>query len=149
MLNPSPYLKLSGIAITLASVLETDNRPRAAWDVYVRALSLPQPSISPSPSSQNDVPASTKPLQPPQEDERQLTPQETLRQVSIAHKLGEMAEMYNFGEDEEEKWLTWAVERLLGIVRESGVALPPGSSAKGTEEQAQEQQVEGARMGLG
>lgn len=56
-----------------------------------------------------------------------MTPQEILRQVSIAHKLGEMADAYDFGEDEEEKWLNWGVEKLLKVVKEQESALGPNS----------------------
>jgi len=132
MFDPSPYLKLSGIAITLASVLEADNQPKAAWDIYLQALSFPQPSSFPSSAIQNDVSVSIK---PPQPDQKRPTPQETLRQVSIAHKLGEMAEAYKFGDKEEEKWLSWAVERILGLVREDGAAFRPSSDEKTAQEQ--------------
>jgi hypothetical protein len=128
-LDPSPYLKLSGIAITLASVLEADNRHKEAWEVYLQAVSLPNPSTPPSPT-QNDAPISTK---SPQPEERRLTPQETLRQVAIAHKLGEMAATFGFGgNDEEEKWLSWAVEKLLSLLKEESVGFRGVSSGEKT-----------------
>lgn len=131
---PSPYLKLSGIAVTLASVLEADGRPKDAWDVYVQALSLtqsPTPPTCPPPStneasSDREAPSATS---LPQAERVDLTPQEVLRQVSIAHKLGQMAEAYSFGEAEEEKWLNWSVEKLLGIVNKYGVVLGGNSGA--------------------
>jgi hypothetical protein len=139
MFEPSPYLKLSGIAITLASVLEADNQPKAAWDVYLQVLSLPQSSTSSSPAVQSDTSVSIK---PPQPEQRQLTPQEILRQVSIAHKLGEMAEMYRFGDEVEEKWLSWGVERLLSLVKEEGVAFrSSGKRAQGQEKDEAERVV--------
>lgn len=115
---PSPYLKLSGIAITLASVLEADGRPQEARDVYIQALSLPRTA---NPSAIN-LPKDTGygSLLP---EEGKLSPQEVLRQVSIAHKLGELAEIYSLGEEEEEKWLTWSVERLMRAVKEQGDAV--------------------------
>jgi hypothetical protein len=131
--DPSPYLKLSGIAITLASVLETDNRPKEAWDVYLQALS-PRPPTGPS-SPQNEAHTSIK---FPHPEEGQLSPQEIMRQVSIAHKLGEMAETYGFGEAEEEKWLTWSVERLVEVVKEHEAMLRSGSDRKYIGERGQE-----------
>jgi hypothetical protein len=116
----------------------------------VQTLSFPQPlSRSPSSSRPNDAPVSIQsPQPPPQPEDRQLTPQEIMRQASIAHKLGEMAEMYKFGEDEEEKWLTWAVEKLLLIVRDHGVSLSGGSSGEKTGNQAQEKQEEEVQVVL-
>jgi hypothetical protein len=65
-----------------------------------------------------------------------LTPEELLRQVSIAHKLGEMAETYDFGKEEEEKWLTWSVEKLLKVVQEPAFTsgLNDGGRAEGERE---------------
>lgn len=74
-----------------------------------------------------------------QEEEEALSPVEILRQVSIAHKLGEMAETYGFGEDEEEKWLTWSVVRLLKVVQDSEPM--PTSSLSGDGEEAGDVQV--------
>jgi hypothetical protein len=59
-----------------------------------------------------------------------------------------MAETYSFGDAEEEKWLTWSVERLLEIVQEHGVALRSGPSENGTEERGQENQAEEVRLVL-
>lgn len=42
---------------------------------------------------------------------------ERMRLVAMAHKLGLMAEMYSRPQKEEEKWLTWAVERTLKDIR--------------------------------
>lgn len=94
-------------------MLEADGMPKEAWDIYIQALSLPR-ATNPSAS---DLPKNTGygSLLP---EEANLNPQETLRQVSIAHKLGEMAEIYGFGEEEEGKWLTWSVERLLRVVHD-------------------------------
>jgi len=137
MFEPSPYLKLSGIAIALASVLEADNQPKAAWDIYLQVLSLPQSSTSSSLSVQNDTSVSIK---PPQPEQRRLTPQETLRQVSIAHKLGEMAETYRFGDEVEEKWLSWGVGRLLDLVKE-GVAFRLKSNRMVAQEKEEAERV--------
>lgn len=131
--DPSPYLKLSGIAIALASVLEADSRPKEAWDVYIQALS-PRPPTAP-PLPQNEAHTS---IIFPHPEEGQLSPQEIMRQVSIAHKLGEMAETFGFGEAEEEKWLTWSVERLVKVIKEHEAVLRSGSDRKYIEGRGQE-----------
>jgi len=71
-----------------------------------------------------------------------------MRQVSIAHKLGELAEMYKFGDDEEEKWLIWAVEKLLGAIKDHGAAFSSGFGGQRTEGQAQEKDSEEVGMVL-
>ena len=128
--SPEPYLKLSGIAITLATVLEADGLPREAWDIYIQALSLPRTTNT----SAADLPKNTgyASLLP---EEASLSPQETLRQVSIAHKLGEMAQVYGFGEEEEEKWLTWSVERLLRVIQDKNVDVESTADGKRGERQ--------------
>lgn len=87
------------------------------------------------------MPASTEPPQV------HLTPQEILRQVSIAHKLGEIAEMYQFGEAEEEKWLTWAVEKLLGLLHAHKATSSRSFSGERMGEQAQEKPGEQVVLG--
>ena len=94
--SPAPHLKLSGLAIALASVIEDDDRPQPAYEVYVDALARIQSAKEP------------------------LTGRERLRAVALASKLGEMAETYQLPVAEEERWLTWAVEELLHIVRDEG-----------------------------
>lgn len=42
---------------------------------------------------------------------------ERMRFAAMAHKLGLMAETYSRPQNEEEKWLTWAVERTLKDIR--------------------------------
>ena len=42
---------------------------------------------------------------------------ERMRLAAMAHKLGLMAEEYSRPQKEEEKWLTWAVERTLKDIR--------------------------------
>lgn len=41
-----------------------------------------------------------------------------MRGVAVACKLGEMANMYQLAEEEEERWLVWAVEELLRVVQD-------------------------------
>jgi hypothetical protein len=84
-------LKLSGIAITLCEVLEQDNRSKEAYEWYTTALEHLRKNWS------------------------ALTNEEKLRAVSIGQKLGEMADTYQLGEAEEERWLTWSVEEVLKL----------------------------------
>lgn len=93
-ISPSPYLKLSGIAITLASVLESAKKPSEAYITYTSALQLLQSHAS------------------------ELNDRERLRMVALANKLGEMAEEWQLGAEEEEKWLVFAVEEGLRVARD-------------------------------
>ena len=93
---PSPHLKLSGIAIALASTLEEAERPEPAYEVYSDALSRLRAANAASP----------------------LSGPERLRAVALASKLGEMAETYQLPVAEEERWLTYAVEELLRLIRD-------------------------------
>ena len=47
-----------------------------------------------------------------------LSGKERLRSVAIAYKLGEMADTYQQPAAEEERWLVYAVEELLRILRD-------------------------------
>ncbi|KAJ3715252.1 hypothetical protein DFJ43DRAFT_1102677 [Lentinula guzmanii] len=95
LLGSQPYLKLTGMAVALADVLELSNKKQNAYDVYVHALKLLQ---------QDQVKAT-------------LTGPERLRAVAISSKLGELAKELKRSKTEEEKWLVWAVEELLRIVK--------------------------------
>jgi hypothetical protein len=90
-----PYLKISGIAVALGEALELANRPGASFDSYKAAFDLLQ------------------------DHRTDLSPEEQLRCVALAHKLGDLAEAYSLGDREEEKWRTWAVEESLRIARAS------------------------------
>ncbi|KAI0659691.1 hypothetical protein C8Q70DRAFT_980398 [Cubamyces menziesii] len=87
-----PHLKLSGIAVVLAEAFEGSNRPQEAYDVYSAALAQLQAA-------------------------KNLSGRERMRAVAIAHKLGEMAEIYQRGPEETEQWLTYAVEEMLRVVK--------------------------------
>jgi hypothetical protein len=102
--SPSPYLKLSGIAITLGEVLEEDNQPKKAYETYLAALERLRGHWS------------------------ALANEEKLRAISIGQKLGEMADTYQLGEEEEERWLVWSVEEVLKLAKEAGSAKPEGKS---------------------
>ncbi|EPQ50123.1 hypothetical protein GLOTRDRAFT_82573 [Gloeophyllum trabeum ATCC 11539] len=92
-----PYLKLSGISIALAEVLEANSKPAEAYATYSDALARLQKAIAYSEQLKELV----------------LTGPERLRGVALACKLGEMADAYQQPAEEEERWLTWAVEELL------------------------------------
>ncbi|KAH9833252.1 uncharacterized protein C8Q71DRAFT_875786 [Rhodofomes roseus] len=94
--SPSAHLKLSGIAIALASTLEAAERPEPAYEVYSDALSRLRAANAAAP----------------------LSGPERMRAVALASKLGEMAETYQLPVAEEERWLTYAVEELLRVVRD-------------------------------
>ncbi|KAL0960101.1 hypothetical protein HGRIS_011745 [Hohenbuehelia grisea] len=83
-------LKLSGVSIALADVLEQSSQPQKAYDVYRDAFQPFQQGVS----------------------SNTLSGPELQRGISIAHKLGILAEELGYLEDEE-KWLTWAAEVII------------------------------------
>jgi len=97
-------LKLSGIAITLCEVLEQDNKSKEAYEWYIAALEHLRKNWS------------------------VLTNEEKLRAISIGQKLGEMADTYQLGEAEEERWLTWSVEEVLKLAKVIGSSKPGGDN---------------------
>ena len=109
-LSPAPYLKISGISATLGDVLESNNRPKAAYDVYAAALAHLQAHSA------------------------ELSGEERLRGVALAHKLGEMAYTYQVGEEEEERWLSWAVEEMVRVTKSLGEAAGAGNVGPDGEE---------------
>ncbi|KAG5637353.1 hypothetical protein H0H81_004865 [Sphagnurus paluster] len=94
-----PYLKTSGIAILLASVLEAAGKPEKAYAVYLDSLTRLQHAGTNS------------------KDE--LTGPEKLRAVALSYKLGELAGDLRRPE-EEERHLVWAVEAVLRSVLQLG-----------------------------
>ena len=92
-----PYLKISGIGIALAGVLEAHDRPKEAYHVYSDVLQILQRQL----------------------EAGRLGGEERMRAVAVACKLGEMAEEWQQPEEEEERWLTWAVGELLKVVRDN------------------------------
>ncbi|KAI0631240.1 hypothetical protein C8Q77DRAFT_1061954 [Trametes polyzona] len=106
--STQPHLKLSGIAVALAEAYEGTNRPQEAYDIYRTALVQLQAA-------------------------KDLTGQERMRAVAIAHKLGEMAEVYQQGPEEAERWLTYAVEEALRVVKDES-ATAKGKKPTGTDE---------------
>ncbi|KAK2461282.1 hypothetical protein APHAL10511_006809 [Amanita phalloides] len=90
-LAPQPYLKITGIAIALGSMLESSGRWDQAYGVYSDTLSHLR-------EAENKVP---------------LSIEEQLRGVALSCKLAEMANATGRGDAEEEKWLVGAVEVIL------------------------------------
>ncbi|KAI0066840.1 hypothetical protein BV25DRAFT_1795961 [Artomyces pyxidatus] len=107
--SPSPYLKISALAITLSEVMEANDRPKYAYEVYTSSITHFQSNWS------------------------ALDERERLRAVAIAHKLGEMADTYQLGEEEEERWLTWAVEEALRIAKAAHAAKGKGKEESNDE----------------
>lgn len=104
LLGSDPYLKLSGIAAVLAEVSPERRAKgvlRTVWDKG--DVSRPASSNSPGDGSGTDDWAGYT-----------LTNEERLRRVAIACKLAELCTKED-GE-EEEKWLVWAVQEVLGLV---------------------------------
>ncbi|KAH9852253.1 hypothetical protein C2E23DRAFT_826531 [Lenzites betulinus] len=95
--SSEPHLKLSGIAVSLAEAFEGTNRPQEAYDIYKTVLLQLQAT-------------------------KDLSGRERMRAVSIAHKLGEMAEVYQQDPEEAEQWLTYAVEEVLRVVKDESSA---------------------------
>ncbi|KAL0581357.1 hypothetical protein V5O48_000733 [Marasmius crinis-equi] len=94
-LGTLPYLKLTGIAVSLADVLDVANKPEAAYDICAEALAILR---------RDDVKGT-------------LEGPERLRGVALASKLGELAEQLGKPREEEEMWKVWAVEEVLRVVK--------------------------------
>ena len=109
-----PHLKLSGIAITLAEVLEASQNPNEAYETYSTALAQLRAA----------------------QTHNSLSGRERMRAVALAHKLGEMAEVYQHGPEEAEHFLTFAVEEALRVVKDEGP-----NSGKGKERETEEGEV--------
>ena len=56
---------------------------------------------------------------------------ERMRLAAMAHKLGLMAETYSRQQKDEEKWLTWAVERTLKDIRHANETSDRPTSGSG------------------
>ena len=119
-----PYLKLSGIAIVLAEVLESSNRPNESYETYSAALAQLRAAREQAP----------------------LSGRERMRAVALAHKLGEMAEVYQREPEEAEHFLTFAVEEALRVVKDGEPNV--GKGKQKVDVLVQEGAGEAARAGL-
>ena len=119
VLGSDPYLKLSGIAAVLAEVAPERRAKevlRSVWDKGDASTATSSASSAPgNDNNSNDWAAYT------------LTNEERLRRVAVACKLAELCT--NEEEQEEEKWLVWAVEEVLQL---AGVQTKNGDSTSGT-----------------
>ncbi|KAE9390603.1 hypothetical protein BT96DRAFT_1002119 [Gymnopus androsaceus JB14] len=102
-LDTQPYLKITGIAVVLADVLENSNKLTRAYEVYIQALEILQKG----------------------EVNKTLTGPERLRAVAISSKLGELAQVLKLPKTEAEKWLVWTdigapLEALGSFYAEAG-----------------------------
>lgn len=102
-----PLLKTTGVAITLAGILEQSNRRNEAYEVYKDALRQMAAQGSQNPTTPAEL--TTDLL-------KTFTVSERIRAISIAYKLGELAHDLQKPLEEEEKWLVWSVEALLKTV---------------------------------
>ncbi|CAE6344273.1 unnamed protein product [Rhizoctonia solani] len=102
------HLKVSGIAIALAAVLEKQNNLRGANEIYARAF------------------ADILRVPPPPTPAPVLSGPERMRVIGLSMKLGEIAA--KFGQtEEEEKYLVFGAEEILRMMKEVSGALPsPG-----------------------
>lgn len=112
--GPDPHLKLTGILIVLAEVMELNGKPHEAYELMDNYLDN----------------------LPPLDEEttyHEWSGAERMRLAAMAHKLGLMAEDHSRPQKDQEKWLKWAVERTLKDIRHvnesSGRSAPgPGTS---------------------
>lgn len=108
-----PHLRLTGVLIALAEVVELNGKPHEACELMGNYLdNLPPLDGEATYNEWSGV--------------------ERMRLAAMAHKLGLMAETYSRPQKEEEKWLTWAVERTLKDIQhvnETSDRSNPGSGA--------------------
>lgn len=119
-LGSEHHLKISGIAIALAAVLEKQNNLHGAYETYARAFAdILRP---PPPPAQAPV----------------LSGPERMRAVGISMKLGELAARFG-QQEEEERYLVFGVEEVLRMAKEqSGSARADGDGAVGSGELKQD-----------
>ncbi|KAJ7439319.1 hypothetical protein FB451DRAFT_1302131 [Mycena latifolia] len=91
-----PYLRLTGIAVDLAGELEEDGKTQEAFGLYSDALNLILNTKSPE----------------------LLSGPERLRAISLAVKLGQLADTCAVPAEEEERIRVWAVEEILKLLTE-------------------------------
>ncbi|KAG6377623.1 hypothetical protein JVT61DRAFT_15441 [Boletus reticuloceps] len=117
VLGSDPYLKLSGIAAVLAEVSPARRAKqvlKSVWEKGDVSTSASSDSAESGNNSSNDWAAYS------------LTNEERLRRVAVACKLAELCS--NEDGEEEEKWLSWAVEEVLRL---AGVQTAHRNSAGG------------------
>ncbi|KAG9075431.1 hypothetical protein FRC06_010086, partial [Ceratobasidium sp. 370] len=109
------HLKVSGIAIALAAVLEKQNNLHGAYETYAHAFA----DIIRAP--------------PPPAPAPILSGPERMRAVGLSMKLAELAA--RFGQrEEEERYLVFGVEEILRMVKEESGAVPSDQTAEPKQE---------------
>lgn len=117
-LGADPYLKLSGIAAVLAEVAPE----RRAKEVLQNVWEKGDPSTSALSGSPGDGSSSGN----TDWAAYTLTNEERLRRVAVACKLAELCA--DEEGEEEETWLSWSVEQVLGL---AGLETKSGASGSG------------------
>jgi len=111
----APHLKTTGILITLAEVLESNNKPQLAYELMAKYL--------------DDLPSRDGLETGPESSTSKWSGPERMRLVAIAYKLGEMANTYSQLATEEERWLVWSVQELNATLKKRNktgqVEIPP------------------------
>ncbi|RXW13771.1 hypothetical protein EST38_g12084 [Candolleomyces aberdarensis] len=100
-----PFLKTTGIGIALAGVYENNGKLEQAYQILEQSLNLLQEGTNAASNLRRD-----------------LSPEERMRAVSIAYKLGELAQTLNKPKEEEENWLVFSVETVLNVMKAPVVA---------------------------
>ncbi|CUA68036.1 hypothetical protein RSOLAG22IIIB_07713 [Rhizoctonia solani] len=100
------HLKVSGIAIALAAVLEKQSDFRGANQVYAQAFA----DILRAPAPPAPAPVLSGP--------------ERMRAIALSTKLGEIAARFSQTE-EEERYLVFGAEEILRMMKEASGVLPP------------------------
>jgi len=96
-------MKISGVAIALADVYESQGDFQRAYEVYADSFALLQTAKA----------------------ENKLNGTERLRAVGIAARLGTMAQQLQKPPQEEERWLSWGAEEVLRLVKEESIMDAP------------------------
>ena len=82
---------------------------------------------------------------PPAALDKEGTQARCMRAVALAHKLGEMAEVYQRGPEEAEHFLTFAVEQALRVVKDGNPASALRVDSQGKEREQEQGEGEGER----
>jgi hypothetical protein len=100
-----PLLKTTGVAITLAGVLEDNGEKEEAYKIYQEALRHLQ-------STYLNLPPDAPLPDLDKETLKRLTNPEKMRAAALAYKLGGMAPELGKPDKEQEKWLTSSVNAV-------------------------------------